>query len=187
MMTKTRKTAWTADRWLKFAQRCRRLRDRADAYAVGFPSTHGFRAQDLDALLKIRRQLEAALMAVENVILSQLGEQVADRVVPALFRQEKPATPKPVRTGNDRQAPILPRDRWVELGAELKAIDTELSLIIDEFQTAAGATLPFVNRFIRVHKAISKAKCGLDDLVCRQHPGWPQFARVFYGSLDPVL
>jgi hypothetical protein len=186
MRTLTRKESWTPERWCDFAQRCRRLRDRARKFACTFPDTRGVGARHLDALLKIANGLTTAMLAVEDVAYSQLGPQGGCNATRGFWCEGERATDAGSgRAGIRRPTNVLTREQWIELGRELKAIQTENAAILMEFQVARGVTQANLNRFVRVERAIFAAKCKLDTVLAQQYPTWPEFTRVFYGEACP--
>lgn len=179
-----RKPSWTLARWAEFGRQCQATRDRICRFRV--PSTRGVKAPHIDAVLKIGQRMEAAMRFAENTLAAQHPETERNSQVLAYIHGNG-CRPDPNTVPPRFDHPILSREQWATLGAELKAIDDAVRSLAIAIGGTAKAGKPGALKFFKVCDAISSAKCKLDGVVYTQHPEWEDFGRVFYGPNPPDL
>lgn len=187
------RTYWSLERWHQFGEQCQEVHERLSRFASIIAGYRWSRAPHIDAFLRARDRLWKAMGSAQDVFALQHDEFSAcygGRLI-CIQRQKqhdwKNPRPIPVHLQFEPLSPTLSRAQWVALGCEVKAIDADVRPLWQEFQGTKFATKPRINHFIRVHQAISKAKCNLDGVCSRQHPDWDQFTRVFYGPITPTI
>jgi hypothetical protein len=177
-MNATRLRSWTVVQWGNFAHRGRDVRDRIDRAIRELPETAGLTPRHVNLLIKAHGAMWGVLMAIEHEFARQHPDR--DHEAIRLAHGESPNVWAPCRGRVRKGERKLSRDEWREWGERLKAIDRDVSALFIEFHATAPKAR--ARRFQAVFKAMSRARCALDGLVCRQHPDWPEATRVFYGT-----
>lgn len=173
---------WTLDEWTAYGRRCRALLDQVDTLIREFPETPGLKARDINLLIETHGRLSAAVWAVEGVYERQAagrwdpfgGRSWCSLATDGRFWGRC--------TGRVRQAEDLSREEWSDLGRRVKAIRDETAALGMALVEVPAATNAITARFLKVcNRPLGRLQCRLDDLVCRQHPDWPEATSVFYG------
>jgi hypothetical protein len=176
---------WTANRWLEYGKDIHRVIEAVGIVLAQLPPTIGWRAPDCDSLLKVERALGCSLVAMEDVILEHFGGRWEDVPAPvARFPQHWVTHPLvPHRTWPRRPEPTS-REEWGRFGDLIKEAKCTLQrCYVTWTNECRGRTrkrhIVWLNKALR---AIDKANCRLDSLVCNQHPDWTEAIRIFYGA-----
>src|SRR3954464_5908925 len=119
----TSKAPWTRAEWTAFVGRCGALRDRVSALIEALPETRGLTAAHVDTWVAVHASLGAAIRGAADVLAGR-HEGGVGTTRPnhgdALAR-----TSAPRRGRVRRDAPVLPRERWIAPGREVNAIRAE--------------------------------------------------------------
>jgi hypothetical protein len=77
----------------------------------------------------------------------------------------------------------MSRSEWVEVGKKMKQILTLYFEVSAKIQEHVPKTR--LKYLTHLYAKITMAKYFLDEEVYRQHPGWEDFTKVFYGPDEP--
>lgn len=171
----TTKEEWGRARWRDLAARYAEFHRRLVAAIAAFPRTRGDVCRRVDACVAAWNETAYTAVLVQDAFWGRFPDdpplfpdRVASRDVP----------PRPV-------VPIIPPERWVALGREWTWLRAEAFALETAIRSIRPVATRPRQRIARVVRAIDKARCALDSLVCRQYPDWEGAIRVFSGDADP--
>lgn len=174
----------TLPRWTEFGHRLQSTRRRVSALIETLPATADFTASR-NALTWLDRRLGYSASYADGVLRQQHPRETTDVLTArAALRGEADDTLSVVH-GSSSSGPVLSREKWTEIGAEVKAINSDIVALTREIQQAAGASRFDIAAFVACEKALGKARRRLSAALSRQYPDW-ESARVFHGPVERV-
>jgi hypothetical protein len=187
-ITRRRKQWWTEPEWREYIVKLCQARWLLENFLDNMPLTRGLRTAHVDAFLKAHRELEYAMIALENTVVEHLGGE--DRVPGGAisFCQGRFAEwVKDVKIPRQHyprgREPLLSPAEWTVWGARAKDADGLLGRAIVQVYRAKGKDVKrHIRRLEKARKALLKGRSGLDDVVCDQHPDWRDATKVFFGA-----
>lgn len=172
----TNRRTWTVSEWAAFFLRCQDARGCLERLIDRVVSVKGARAGLIDAALKARNGLQAAMIKLESVAVKHHAELDA-AIIRLVHGDESPRAHVP-RANRD-----FTREEWIALGQEFRDVKARIDRLGADLQSARGVGKPMVERFHEIG-AMRRLRSMLDSMACAQHRDWQGATRVFYGPSE---
>jgi hypothetical protein len=183
---------WTEKQWRAYTARLCRIREILYEFVFEMPPTAGLQArQHRKPFMQAHGSLVASMDRLENVLIQHLGgaERVPGGAI-AFARgrnggvKERSDTAICFVKGNAKSSDAtFSCEQWMTWGDKAKEATKLIGDAITEVRRAHGREVKrHIRALMNTDKYLLTGRARLDDLVCVQHPEWPNATRVFFGS-----